>query len=351
MSLPRKLILPPRSGSRPMMLSMVVVLPAPLRPTSTTDSLSPMVSVSWRRMRACPRQVSTAASSSMGRPEDGVLHRLVVADLLGAAAGEDLPLVHDHDAVRVLEDDVHVVLDDHRGDLLRPDARGDHVHDRRLLAGAHAAGRLVEEEQPGPERVGHGDVEQLALPLGDAPRQRERLRLQPELAQDSGRLAPDLSVVVGEGEEEARLALAREDRKRDVVEQGQLVEEVDDLEAARDAGGDAAVDGGPGHVLAAEEDLAAVGREEAADQVDEAGLAGAVGADQREDLAFDDAEVHVVDGARLAEVLLQLAGLEQRRHRASLLRPAAQSSRAVPTMPVGRTSTRITSTTPRKACQ
>src|SRR5215472_17996110 len=83
MSLPWKVIFPPRVGKRPMMLSMVVVLPAPLRPTSTTDSLAPTLSDTWRRMRAWPRYVSMAASSSMGGPEDGVLHRLVVADLLG----------------------------------------------------------------------------------------------------------------------------------------------------------------------------------------------------------------------------------------------------------------------------
>src|SRR3982751_5966324 len=99
-----------------MMLSMVVVLPAPLRPTSATDSFSPTLSESCRRIFACPRKVSMPASSSMGGPEDGVLHRLVVADLLRLAAGEHLSLVHHHDPVRVAEDDVHVVLDHHRGD-------------------------------------------------------------------------------------------------------------------------------------------------------------------------------------------------------------------------------------------
>src|SRR5215470_4442523 len=113
MSLPWKVIFPERKGRRPMMLSMVVVLPAPLRPTSTTDSFAPTESDTCRRMRAWPRYVSMAASSSMGGPEDGVLHRLVVADLFRLSAGEDLPLVHHHDAVRVAEDDVHVVLDHH----------------------------------------------------------------------------------------------------------------------------------------------------------------------------------------------------------------------------------------------
>src|SRR5207253_848556 len=50
MSFPWNVIFPARNGSRPMMLSMVVVLPAPLRPTRTTDSLSPTSSETCRRI-------------------------------------------------------------------------------------------------------------------------------------------------------------------------------------------------------------------------------------------------------------------------------------------------------------
>src|SRR5882672_3351155 len=106
-------------------------------------------------------------SSSMGRPEHRVLHGLVPPDLFRAAAGEDLALMHDHDAVGVFEDDVHVVLDDDRGDLVRSDDRADDVHDGRLLPGAHAAGGLVEEEELRLESVGDRHVEQLALTLRD----------------------------------------------------------------------------------------------------------------------------------------------------------------------------------------
>jgi len=74
-------------------------------------------------------------------------HPLVATDLVGRAVGQDRPLVHGHDAVGVGEDHVHVVLDDGRRDVLRAHDGRDGVHDRRLLAGADAAGRLVEEEQ------------------------------------------------------------------------------------------------------------------------------------------------------------------------------------------------------------
>src|SRR5947199_10391223 len=96
MSWPWKVILPERSGSRPMMLSMVVVLPAPLRPTRTTDSLSPTSSETCRRICARPRYVLMACSSSMGGPEHWVLPRLVTADPLRAATGENQAAGHYH---------------------------------------------------------------------------------------------------------------------------------------------------------------------------------------------------------------------------------------------------------------
>src|SRR3954469_9157096 len=269
MSVPRKVILPPRTGSRPMMLSMEVVLPAPLRPTRTTDSCWPTCNDTLRRICARPREVSTLESASMGGSEDGVLDALVVADLLWRAARQHDPLVHDHDAVGVAEDDVHVVLDDHGGDAVGADDGGDDVHDGRLLARGDTAGRFVEEEQLWLEGVGDGHVEQLALSLGDPAGQRLRLGLQPELPQDVVRLLPDAALVIGQREELLRLALAREDRERDVVEHRQLVEEVDDLEAARDPRLDPGLHRLVGHVHAAQENLAAVGRKEAADQVDQ----------------------------------------------------------------------------------
>ena len=125
------------------------------------------------------------------------------------------------------------------------------------------------------------------------------------------RLLPDRLLAIGQGEEPACHPLAGEDRQRHVVEQRQLVEEVDDLEAARDAGLDAGVHVLFRDVLAAEADLPAVGQDQPADQVHQAGLPGAVGADQREDLAFADGEVDFVDGVGVAEVLGQLGGLEE----------------------------------------
>ena len=94
---------------------------------------------------------------------------------LGCPVGQDRPLVHRDDARAVREDDVHVVLDDDRGDPSRAHHLRDDVHDRRLLARADAARRLVEEQELGAERVGDRDVEELALALGEAAREHARL--------------------------------------------------------------------------------------------------------------------------------------------------------------------------------
>src|SRR2546422_8424223 len=80
------------------------------------------------------------------------------------------------------------------------------------------------------------------------------------------------------------------------------------------------------------------------------GLAGAVGADQRDHLALADDEVDLVDGVRIAEVLGQLLR-HQITHGANRLLASAASSLAVPTIPVGSASTSATRTTPITVCQ
>src|SRR5438132_12656570 len=111
MSRPWNATFPDRTGSSPMMLSIVVVFPAPFRPTRHTDSLLPTESDTRRRTWAGPRQVSMASISSMRRPDQRRGHRLVAPDLVRSAAGQDGALVHRHDPVRVLADGVHVVID------------------------------------------------------------------------------------------------------------------------------------------------------------------------------------------------------------------------------------------------
>src|ERR1700694_4837110 len=68
----------------------------------------------------------------------------------------------------------------------------------------------------------------------------------------------------------------------------------------------------PGDVLAVEADRPRGGPEEPGQQVEAGGLAGAVGADQADDLARLDREVGAVDRAPSVETLWDVRGLEER---------------------------------------
>src|SRR5206468_1110324 len=79
----------------------------------------------------------------------------------------DPALVERDDAVRIAEDDVHVVLD--LDDGAQADALGrshEDLHDGVLVRRADAAGRLVEQDDLGAQREGRGDVEELLVALG-----------------------------------------------------------------------------------------------------------------------------------------------------------------------------------------
>ena len=59
-------------------------------------------------------------------------------------------------------------------------------------------------------------------------------------------------------------------------------------------------------------EAAGAGAVDAGDEIEDGGLAGAVGADQADDLALLDVEGEIVDGAETAEVLGQTRRLEKR---------------------------------------
>src|SRR5262245_27010637 len=362
MSSPRKRMCPERTGRRPVMLSMMVVRPAPLRPTSETTSPSPTPNVTPRRMCAGPRKVFMASTSSstclsfaiscrQRRAEKDVGDVLVRLDLFRRPVGEEFAYVHHDDAVRVAEHHVHVVIDDNGRHRAGAHDRRHGIHDLRLLAGAHPARRLVEEEEFGAQRVGHGDVEQLALALRQAAGWHAALAVETEPAEDVEGLAADVLVVVGKRRDPRDLALAREDRQRNIVENAKPVEQIDDLEAARDARPDPLVDRGEGDVVALEQDAAAVRLELSADQINERGLAGAVRAHEREEFALVDGEIHAIAGAQVAELLAEIDRLEKDHEDFSCGRSLSATAEIAPTIPVGKSMTSSTRTTPSRSCQ
>ena len=175
----------------------------------------------------------------------------------------------------------------------------------------HSAGRLVQEQQLWLQGIGERDIEQLAFALGEVAGIVAALHCKAELVEDPIGLSGDGMIEVSEPAQMRGLALAREDRQRHVIEGGEIVEDVDKLEAAGNSGLDAFGHGETRDVLTLEDNLAKLGLKQCADHIDERGLAGAVRSHQRDELTLLNGEVDVVDGARLAEIALEVDGLQE----------------------------------------
>ena len=94
-------------------------------------------------------------------------------------------------------------------------------------------------------------------------------------------------------------------RHPEVLPDAEMAEQADVLEGAGDSRGEADMRRRAGDVAILETDFARGHREHATDQVDGRALAGPVGADQAENLAFPDLQVEPVDRAHPAEMLGQ----------------------------------------------
>ena len=213
---PSKMISPARTGRNPMMLSMVVVLPAPLRPTRQTTSLAPTSSDTPCRMCAAPRigvdrldlehgQSFRVNASGPDVPSRTMATCSLLPDLVGRALGENGALGHDHDPVGVFEHHVHVVLDDHRGDALAAHDRGDGVHDLALVAGAtrrwsarRGTAAWASARRPAPRRAA------CARPARGRGPFSSRFAGEPELAEDAVGLGRHRVIEVGERAQAAR---------------------------------------------------------------------------------------------------------------------------------------------------
>ena len=95
-----------------------------------------------------------------------------------------------------------------------------------------------------------------------------------------------------------------------ICQHGRILEQFDVLEGAGDAEPGDVVSRLLGDVLVFEKDLAVRRRIDARDQVEDRALAGAVGADDREDLALLDREAHGIDRLQAAEMQRQVFGPE-----------------------------------------
>src|SRR3954470_17140550 len=288
---------PERFPTRPMIDFMVVVLPAPLRPTRVTSSpLRTARSTPWRTCDSpyqAWRPFTESSGSAMLRPQVRRDHGGVLGHLLVVALGDDLAAGEHRDPVGEAGDDSEVVLDHQDGPVLGPPL--DQARDPVDVLVAHPGGGLVEQHQLRVERQGGGDLQGALAPVRELRRERvaevaeaHRREQIPgarvEAAQDA--------VAAPEVEGPAPLALERDAH---VLHGGQVREHGADLERADqalagDVRGRVARD-----LLALVGDGAAGGRQEAGEQVETSGLARAVGPDQGVDGSALDPEIDALD--------------------------------------------------------
>ena len=96
----------------------------------------------------------------------------------------------------------------------------------------------------------------------------------------------------------------------DIVRDRHAQERAHDLEGAADAGLAELVRLAAGHVAAVEQNFAGAGPQESVEQVEQRGLAGAVGADDAEDLVSPQLEADILHGLQSAEGARQVAHFE-----------------------------------------
>src|SRR5262249_9424761 len=145
------------------------------------------------------------------------------------------------------------------------------------------------------------------------------------------------------GERRARLA-----GHADVLEDRDLREDVGDLERLGHAEAIEELGRPPREVVAAKAHAAGRGRVESGDHVEQRGLAGAVGPDDREDLTRPNLERDVVERGQSAEVAREPFDLQHRprRRRYAVARHERVSNRRRARRPRGMKSTITTRTAP-----
>ena len=201
-------------------------------------------------------------------------HFLVGQQLRAGAGHGDVSRLQHVGQVRDLQRHVGVLLDQQHGDALAvdlPDDGEDVLHHQ----GRKAQGGLIQHHQlgAGHQRPAHG--QHLLLAAGERAGQ-----LPAALLQTGEQLVDPLEVLL-----DLRLVLAQVCADLQVLHHRQVRKDPAPLGAHGDAGRDDLVDGLAQQLLAVPEDGPGAGLHQAGDGAQGGGLAGAVGADQRDDLA------------------------------------------------------------------
>src|SRR5918994_2107403 len=248
----------------------IVVLPAPLAPSTATIWPSSTASETPCSARTGPYRAWTSLSSRsairrlrLGLRGTGVLvgaevgldHRRVGSHLGGRSVRDLLAEVEHVHVVGDAHDEVHVVLDEQHGQLPVLADLLDETAELLDLLVVQPAGGLVEQQQPRLRDEGARQLDALQRPEREA------------RGGAKGERAPaDVGDRVERPGLDAPAARVRPDE--DVVEHGHRLEELDVLERAGDATSDDPVHRRFEQVLARELDLAFVRRVQARDHVE-----------------------------------------------------------------------------------
>lgn len=196
-------------------------------------------------------------------------------------AGRENTAIAEYDDRRCnLEDDIHVVLNEHHRDLLPLPEFIDLIDHAPALFGAHAGGWLVEQQNLRIEHQRQRDVEQLLVAM------RKRRRGSVALAGEPQHLHGIFGAIAGFGQRKASVqyagpALIRANRGQHGFMHRERGKNTGDLEGAADAMPNDVWWRATRQIHAIEQDAAGVGLQRTRDQIEKRALAGAVGADHR----------------------------------------------------------------------
>ena len=242
-------------------------------------------------------------------------------------------------------------------DVLRQ--AGDRGEQLGAFLARHAGGGLVEQQHLGLGGERQRDLQQPLLAVGELPGLARADRTEHQRFEDRIGLVHRGAIVGRRAPPGAGDLLALADRQRHRFERGEMREQAVDLEGAHKPAPHPLLGAERGDVLAAEQDLAAVGAQHPGHQVDQRGLAGAVRPDQRVAHAARQRDLDVLGDHERAEALVEAARGENRAHGfrphggGEVAQPNQRWPRSVlmswampPRMPFGRNSTTAISSTP-----
>ena len=211
-------------------------------------------------------------------------------------------MVHHGHPVHEAQDHVHVVLHHHHGAAAVPVHPPDDRGEGRDVPRRHPGHRLVQEHDGGIRRQQHGDLHLALLAVREVPRRRRELAGEPDLRDGAAGNPGGLVGGGGEAQEAEAAAEFRLGGEPDVFQHAEPGKQVGGLEGPAQPGLGPAVDGRGRDLPAVQRDAARGGPHHAGDQVEQGGLAGAVGADHADHFAGADGEAHILEDAGTADL-------------------------------------------------